>query len=215
MIRAPPRTAMSGVPSVESPSTTRTSATSPHGTSASTRSIDAASLNVGMMTETRTRASPERDGRKAPREDSIQTEAASGPAQRHAGGHDHGNEELPDPRGSPLRDPEAREEAEGSECDETRREAHHEHNAESELGHRLGGARDGCVVRHESHDGLPRRRRVSLLDVVVNEARIAAWRVQVLAQILEEHPDEHRPEREPQDGEEEKRLCAAHVSRRP
>src|SRR5579862_445848 len=209
MTRAPARTAISGVPSVESPSTTRTSATSPRGTSASTRSIDAASLNVGMTTETRT--SPERDGRKAPREDGVQTEAASCPTERHAGRDDDGNEELPDPRRSPLRDPEAREEAAGRERDDTRRETRDEQDAESDLGHRLNGSCDGCVVRHESHDGLPRRRRVPLLDVVVDETRVAARRVEVLAEVLEEHPDEHRSEREPEDREEEQGVGASHV----
>src|SRR5262249_23112392 len=39
----------------------------------------------------------------------------------------------------------------------------------------------------------------------------AARGVEVLAEILEEHPDEERAERESQDGEEEKRLDAAHA----
>src|SRR5215470_9647288 len=115
MIRAPPRAAISGVPSCEPPSTTRISTTSFRGMSASTWPIEAASFNVGTMTETRTGASPERDGRIAPRENRVQTETAPGAAERHARSHDHGNQELPDPRGAPLRDPQAREEREGSE----------------------------------------------------------------------------------------------------
>src|SRR5437773_10371096 len=72
--------------------------------SASTRPIEAASLKVGMMTETRNGASPDRDGRIAAREGGVETEAASGTPERQAGGHDHGNEELPDPRGPPPAD---------------------------------------------------------------------------------------------------------------
>src|SRR5437773_7117806 len=105
--------------------------------SASTRPIEAASLKVGMMTETRNGASPDRDGRIAAREGGVETEAASGTPERQAGGHDHGDEELPDPRGPPLGDPEAREPGEGGKRDETGREAEHEQDAEAELDHRL------------------------------------------------------------------------------
>src|SRR5207244_13529365 len=44
------------------------------------------------------------------------------------------------------------------------------------------------------------------LEVMPDETRIATGGVEVLSQILEEHPNEERPEREPLDGEQEQRL---------
>src|SRR2546428_8403299 len=41
---------------------------------------------------------------------------------------------------------------------------------------------------------------------MADETRIATGGVEVLSQILEEHPNEERPEREPLDGEQEKRV---------
>src|SRR5207249_5330749 len=105
--------------------------------SASTRPIEAASLKVGMMTETRNGASPNRDGRIAAREGGVETKTASGTPERQAGGHDHGNEELPDPRGPPLGDPEAREPGEGGKRDETRGGAEQEQDGGGELDYPL------------------------------------------------------------------------------
>src|SRR3989442_9681808 len=70
-------------------------------------------------------------------EGGVEAEAASGTTERQAGGHDHGNEELPDPRRPPLGDPEAREPGEGGKRNETGGETEHEQDAEGELDYRL------------------------------------------------------------------------------
>src|SRR5215469_13750694 len=55
------------------------------------------------------------------------------------------------------------------------------------------------MARRQTHDRFPRGRRMTLLDVVVDEARVAPGSVEAFTQILEEHPDEHGADRQPHD----------------
>src|SRR5438132_4057146 len=174
--------------------------------SASTRPIDAASLQVGMTTETRTAGSPERDVGIAAGKRGVDAEPASGSAEREARRDHHRDEELPDPRGPPLRHPEAREEAERGERDGAARETEDQEDAEAELRRRLQRCGNRGVPGHETHDRLPRERGAALLDVVADQARIALGRVEALAEVLEEHPHEHRPEHEAEDREQRRRF---------
>src|SRR5215510_4682945 len=123
-----------------------------------------------MTTETRTVGSPERNVGIATRERGIDAEPAAGSTGRKAQCDDHRNEELPDPRGSPLGHPEAREEAERGERDGAARKTQDQEDAEAELRRRLQRCGDRGVPRRETHDRLPRKRGAALLDVVADQA---------------------------------------------
>src|SRR5215468_2050762 len=140
---------MSRVPSLESLSTTRTSLTCVHGMSSSTRPIDCASLYVGMTTETRNFGSSPDGHLGEPRgKGGIHREAASGGAEEEAQRDRHRHKQLPDPGRPPLREPEAREEAEGAERDWAREDSQQQADAEGELGRSLNRRRDARVARH-------------------------------------------------------------------
>src|SRR5437667_12820719 len=147
-----------------------------------------------MTTETRTVGSPERDVWIATCERSIDAEPAAGSPEGEARRDHHRDEELPDPRRPPLRHPEAREEAERGERDGAARETEDQEDAEAELRRRLQRCGDRGVPGHEAHDRLPRERRAALPDVVAEQARVALGRGEALAEVLEEHPAEHRPD---------------------
>src|SRR5437870_11404865 len=159
-----------------------------------------------MTTETRTVGSPERDVWIATRERGIDAEPAAGSTEGEARRDHHRDEELPDPRGPPLRHPEAREEAERGERDCAARKTEDQEDAEAELRRRLHRCGDRGVPGHETHDRLPCERGAALLDVVADQARVALARVEVLAEVLEEHPDEHRPEHEAENREQRPRF---------
>src|SRR5438445_7766640 len=159
-----------------------------------------------MTTETRTVGSPERDVWIATRERRIDTEPAAGGTEGEARRDRHRDEELPDPGRPPLRHPEAREEAEPGERDGAARKTQDQEDAEAELRRRLQRCGDRGVPGHETHDRLPRERGAALLDVVADQARIARGRVEALAEVLEEHPHEHRPEHEAEDREQRQRF---------
>src|SRR5262249_46347425 len=59
------------------------------------------------------------------------------------------------------------------------------------------------VVRHHGHDPFPHRRSTPASDVVLDESGIACRRVEYLAEVLEEHPDEEHAEHDAQDGEDD------------
>src|SRR5437899_7598307 len=159
-----------------------------------------------MTTETRTVGSPERDVWIATRERGIDAEPPAGSTECEARRDHHRDEKLPDPRGPPLRHPEAREEAERGERDGAARKTEDQEDAEAELRRRLQRCGDRGVPGHETHDRLPCERRAALLDVVADQAGVARGRVEVLAEVLEEHPDEHRPEHEAEDREQRQRF---------
>src|SRR5439155_24844885 len=46
----------------------------------------------------------------------------------------------------------------------------------------------------------------ALLEVVADQTGVARGRGDILAEVLEEHPDEHRPEREAEDREQRRRF---------
>src|SRR5262249_39458434 len=158
-----------------------------------------------MTTETRTVGSPERDVWMATCERGIDAEPATGSTECEARRDHHRDEELPDPRRSPLRHPEAREEAERGERDGAARKTEDQEDAEAELRRRLQRCGDRGVPGHETHDRLPRKRGAALLDVVADQARVAIGCVEALAEVLEEHPDEHRPEHQAEDREQRQR----------
>src|SRR5262245_38427643 len=143
-----------------------------------------------MTTETRTVRSPERNVWIATRERGVDTESAAGSTAGKARRDHHRNEELPDPCGSPLGHPEAREEAERRERDGAARKTQDQEDAEAELRRRLQRCGDRGVPGHETHDRLPRERGAALLDVVADQTGVALGSVETLAEVLEEHPDE-------------------------
>src|SRR5262249_37895233 len=159
-----------------------------------------------MTTETRTVGLPERNVWIATRERGIDAEPAAGSTECKRCRDHHRNEELPDPCGSPLRHPEAREEAERRKRDGAARKTQDQENAEAELRRRLQRRDDRGVPGHETHDRLPRERGAALLDVVADQPRVALGRVETLAEVLEEHPDEHRPEHQAEDREQRQRF---------
>src|SRR5262249_48449825 len=135
-----------------------------------------------MTTETRTVGSPERNVRIATRERGIDAEPAAGSTECQGRRDHHRNEELPDPCGSPLGYPEAREQAERRERDGAARETQDQKDAKAELRHRLQRCGDRGVPSHEAHDRLPRERGAALLDVVADQPRVAVGRVETLAE---------------------------------
>src|SRR5438128_6076818 len=137
-----------------------------------------------MTTETRTVGSAERDVWIATRERGIDAEPAAGSTEGEARRDYHRDEELPDPRGPPLRDPEAREEAERGERDGSARKTEDQEDAEAELRRPLQRRDAAGVAGHKAHDGLPRERGATLVDVVPDQARVALGRVEALAEVL-------------------------------
>src|SRR5262249_36320400 len=112
-------------------STTMTSLTRSEGRSAMTRPMACASLWVGMMTDTRTepRPSPPRCRGILLREDCIDSPRAASSAQRNPKRCENGNQQLPDPRRSPLGDPQAPEIEKCYERGGACEEADHQENA--------------------------------------------------------------------------------------
>src|SRR5207237_7850375 len=70
--------------------------------------------------------------------------------------------------------------------------ASEEEHAEPELSSRLQWGGDAGVGRRDGHDRFPGTRGVSVLQVVLDESLVSRRCVQALAEVLEEHPDEHR-----------------------
>src|SRR4051812_17717039 len=198
--RAPCAAAISAVPSVEPPSTTSTSVTSAEGISSSTRAIEPASLYVGMTTVTRMRPElSEAPARVTMDEDAVHTPCAPRMRGRKAERNYDRHRQLPDPGAAELRDPERKQERAGREGDDACRGAGQQQQAQPELGRRLDRGDDPCVPRHHGHDRLPGTRRVTVLQVIVDDALVPGGRIRPLAEVLEEDPDEHRAERDSHD----------------
>src|SRR5262249_45765655 len=71
-----------------------------------------------------------------------------------------------------------------------------ETNPKCDLRNRLNRSHHVSMTRHEGHDALPNRRRLSRSDVIIDEAGISSSGVQALPLVLEEDPHKHRAERE-------------------
>src|SRR5262249_26612525 len=141
MTCAPIRWASSAVPSVELLSTTMTSVTRLEGKSASTRPMACASLWGGMMTETRTqiRSSPPYRGGASACQQRIDAPGSTRASNRKSQGCEHRNQELPDPRGAPLRHPKAAKIQKSYECNGSRNQADDQQNSQRYLQHGLHG----------------------------------------------------------------------------
>src|SRR5713101_236396 len=197
--RAPIFAATSGVPSVELLSTTRTSVTISAGRSAKTRPMDCASLCVGMTTDTRTWSwlkSPPWGGRPAPRQQCVNAPCSTGSPHRERKRCEHRNQQLPNPRRAPLRDPKTAQEQKCYQRGRARQQTEDKQDPERDLGHRLHRSRQRGVTRRQSHNCLPRGRRVTRLYVIVDQACVARLSVETLSQIFKEDPHKHCADRD-------------------
>src|SRR5579864_7072557 len=70
----------------------------------------------------------------------------------------------------------------------------------------LHGSRHRGMARRQAHDSLPNSRRMTMFDVVVDEASVARRRVEAFSQILKKDPHQHRADRHPHDCETVCRL---------
>src|SRR5580693_6817720 len=202
--RAPIFAAISGVPSEELLSTTKTSVTTSAGRSAKTRPMDRASLCVGMMTDTRTgswlNSKPWR-GRSAPRQQSVNAPGSAGLPHCERQRCNHRNQQFPNPRRAPLRHPQAGQVQKRYSRGRPRQQPNDEQDSESDFGQSLQRSRHRGVTGGGSHDRLPERRSMIMLDVIVDQSGVAVWRVKAFAAILEVDPYEHRPDGQPYDSQ--------------
>src|SRR5271156_3541010 len=136
-MRAPIFEAISGVPSVELLSTTKTSVTISAGRSAKTRAMDYASLCVGMTTDTRTPprlSSKPRRGRPATGQERVKPPRAAWGPDCQPKRCKHRNQARPNPRRAPFRPPKAGEIQKRHEGDRTRQQTEDEQDSETDFG---------------------------------------------------------------------------------
>src|ERR1700722_14659776 len=149
MTRAPILAAISGVPSFELLSTTMTSVVRSDGRSAKTRSIACASLWVGMMTDTRTGISlnqPPRRRWPPLRQPRINSPSSAGASDSKPERCQHRNQQLPDPRGAPLRNPKAAEIKKRHKSNWSGKQTDDQQDTKRDLSHGLHGSSQRRVV---------------------------------------------------------------------
>jgi len=133
------------------------------------------------------------------RQPRVNAPSAASASDREAKKCEHWNQQFPYPRGAPLRHPKAAEIEKRQKCDRPREQTNDEQDTERDLGHGLQRSRHGGVARSQAHDRLPRSRRVTLLDVVIDEARVACGTVEAFTQIFKEYRNKHSADRHPHD----------------
>src|SRR3974390_574692 len=190
--------AISVVPSVELLSTTRTSVTRSAGRSARTRPMACASLCVGMITETRTGLGldqPPRSIWPTLRQPCVDAPGPARASYRETKGCEDGNQQFPDPRGTPLRNPKTAEVQKRYKSRRTREQTDNEQNPERNFGQCLHRGCHRGMTGGSGHSPLPHRGRVTVLDVVLDQARVAGRGVKSLTEIFKENPNKHRANR--------------------
>src|SRR6266478_3209280 len=196
MTRAPILAAISGVPSFELLSTTMTSVVRSEGRSAKTRSIACASLWVEMMTDTLTGTWPRSQPRRRwppLRQPCVNAPSTAGASDSEPKRCEHRNQQFPDPRGAPLRNPKATEKQKSHKCCRSGKQTDDKQDTERELSHALHGSSHRGVVCRQAHHRLPGSRGVARLDVVIDQTRVTRRCVEAFPQILKKDPHEHCP----------------------
>src|SRR6266403_392169 len=105
----------------------------------------------------------------------------------------HRNQQFPDPRGAPLRNPKATEKQKSHKCCRSGKQTDDKQDTERELSHALHGSSHRGVVCRQAHHRLPGSRGVTRLDVVIDQTRVTRRCVEAFPQILKKDPHEHCP----------------------
>src|SRR5581483_6435559 len=131
--------------------------------------------------------SPQQGRRPSLRQPCIDAPFSTGTTDSNTQRCKHWNEQLPYPRGTPLRHPQASQIEERHSCGWPGEKSDDQQNTKRNFGQCLHRCSHCSMASRQSHDRFPHSWRVSLLDVEINKAGVAFRTVQTFSHILEEY----------------------------